>query len=572
MVYTKGKLKGQLTTAEIRKLISAHNKLSKITIPPKSKREDILKLLTDKGFSVNHEQQKLEQIRVEKKDVDLEQAKEITKRKPRAKPVPKPKPKPKPLPKEDEVRPIEKVGRPKVDPNKIKVITPEKKKLLAIEDKKKEEKKKEDKPKRDFKINRSERKKMLGQLIDDTGGKMIYLHKVLGMKPSEETPELVKQKCRELKLKFHPDKNNEPDQDKFDLVQKVCKILLDTQEIGKGNDKEPVEALKKPKSGPISVREIFDSLIENSDEAILPFDSFPSSSFLMYSYILEKNKNDCSIPAEILKDFFSTRIKDRPILVFLKQNAKEIAQSIVDCHTKSRGKKAVVLPLTFRSKKTGGTHANTILFNTLQMTAEHFEPHGRKDYLPARKQFVELEGVNLSAGITAINKELKKLKFSVLKYMKPVDVCPSKSMYKNFKGVQSLDKSGGKGKVGEFTIDEIGGYCQLWGYFLLNLRLNTLKYPPSEVLAEYAEYRDIYKVSIKDDPNKTMMGLIRGYSKEFFNMIKELIDQGKFTLKEFLDYRDVLKPGTTRDASYKKVKAALFEAGESRMEKLMNNT
>ena len=139
MVYTKGKLKGQLTTAEIRKLISAHNKLSKITIPPKSNREDILKLLTVKGFSVNHEQQKLEQIRVEKKDVDLEQAKEITKRKPRAKPVPKPKPKP--LPKEDEVRPKEKVGRPRFDPNKIKVITPEKKKLLAIEDQKERRKK-----------------------------------------------------------------------------------------------------------------------------------------------------------------------------------------------------------------------------------------------------------------------------------------------------------------------------------------------------------------------------------------------------------------------------------------------
>ena len=236
MVYTKGKLKGQLTTAEIRKLISAHNKLSKITIPPKSNREDILKLLTDKGFSVNHEQQKLEQIRVEKKDVDLEQAKEITKRKPRAKPLPKPKPKP--LPKEDEVRPKEKVGRPRFDPNKIKVITPEKKKLLAIEDQK-------EKPKRDFKINRSERKKMLGQLIDDTGGRMINLHKVLGMKPSEETPELVKQKCRELKLKFHPDKNNEPDQDKFDLVQKVCKILLDTQEIGKDKPKEEPKVEEK---------------------------------------------------------------------------------------------------------------------------------------------------------------------------------------------------------------------------------------------------------------------------------------------------------------------------------------
>ena len=242
MVYSKGKMKGQLTTAEIRKLISAHNKLSKITIPPKSKRDDILKILKDNGFSVNHERQRLEQVKVQKKDVDLEQAKEITKRKPRAKPVPKPKPKP--LPKEDEVRPKEKVGRPKVDPKKIQVIVPKpkeekpkpKKKVLAIEDKPKQEK-----PKRNFKVNRSERKKLLGQLIDDTGGRMINLHKVLGIKSSDETPELVKKKCKELKLKFHPDKNNEPDQDKFDLVQKVCRILLDTQEIIQDKPKKDLD-------------------------------------------------------------------------------------------------------------------------------------------------------------------------------------------------------------------------------------------------------------------------------------------------------------------------------------------
>ncbi len=246
MVYTKGKMKGQLTTAEIRKLISAHNKLSKITIPPKSKRDDILKILKDNGFSVNHERQRLEQIKVQRKNVDLEQAKEITKRKPRAKPVPKPKPKPKPQPKEDEVRPKEKVGRPKVDPKKIQVIEPKpKKKVLAIEDKPKEEK-----PKRNFKINRSERKKLLGQLIDDTGGRMINLHKVLGIKSSDETPELVKKKCKELKLKFHPDKNNEPDQDKFDLVQKVCRILLDTQEIGQEKPKVEKPKEEKPKKEP----------------------------------------------------------------------------------------------------------------------------------------------------------------------------------------------------------------------------------------------------------------------------------------------------------------------------------
>ena len=252
MVYTKGKMKGQLTTAEIRKLISAHNKLSKITIPPKSKRDDILKILKDNGFSVNHERQRLEQIKVQRKNVDLEQAKEITKRKPRAKPVPKPKPKPEPLPKEDEVRPKEKVGRPKVDPKKIQVIKPKpkeekpkpKKKVLAIEDKPKQEK-----PKRNFKVNSFERKKMLSKLIDDTGGRMIKLHKVIGIKSSDETPELVKKKCKELKLKFHPDKNNEPDQDKFDLVQKVCRILLDTQEIIKDKPKEEPK-VEKPKKEP----------------------------------------------------------------------------------------------------------------------------------------------------------------------------------------------------------------------------------------------------------------------------------------------------------------------------------
>jgi hypothetical protein len=195
MVYKRGKLKGQLTTAEIRKLISAHNKLSKVTIPPRSTREEILALLDKNGFSVDHEKELLVQKTAQKMDINLEKAKEITKRKPRAEPTPKAKPA----------------------------------EVLEIEDKAV----KKPKSKRDFKINRSERKKRLGELIDDMGGRNINLHKVLGMKPSEETPELVKQKCRELRLKFHPDKSNEPDADKFDLVQKVCKILLDTQEIKK---------------------------------------------------------------------------------------------------------------------------------------------------------------------------------------------------------------------------------------------------------------------------------------------------------------------------------------------------
>ena len=89
MVYKRGKLKGQLTTAEIRKLISAHNKLSKITIPPRSTREEILALLDKNGFSVDHEKELLVQKTAQKMDINLEKAKEVTKREPKAQPKPK---------------------------------------------------------------------------------------------------------------------------------------------------------------------------------------------------------------------------------------------------------------------------------------------------------------------------------------------------------------------------------------------------------------------------------------------------------------------------------------------------
>ena len=59
MVYTSGKMKGQLTTTEIRKLIRAHNVLVSIKIPAKSTRDDIMKLLDKNGYGVDHEAQAL---------------------------------------------------------------------------------------------------------------------------------------------------------------------------------------------------------------------------------------------------------------------------------------------------------------------------------------------------------------------------------------------------------------------------------------------------------------------------------------------------------------------------------
>jgi hypothetical protein len=196
MPYKRGSLKGELTTAEIRKLIAGHNKLSKITIPPKSTRDAILNIVSNAGFKVNHGEQKLEQVRAFKKDISLDKAKEITKRKPKA---------------------TQEVQKKKEEPKQ--------KEVLKLEDRKKTEK--------TFKVERSERTKMINDLSLEIG-KKFNPFKILGITAKEETPELVKQKCKELKLKNHPDKGG--DKDKFDLIQKACDVLLRTQTIlKKGN-------------------------------------------------------------------------------------------------------------------------------------------------------------------------------------------------------------------------------------------------------------------------------------------------------------------------------------------------
>ncbi len=59
MPYKTGKMKGELTTPEIRKLIKAHNVLVSIKIPKGAKREDIMALIKKNGYEVNHEKKAL---------------------------------------------------------------------------------------------------------------------------------------------------------------------------------------------------------------------------------------------------------------------------------------------------------------------------------------------------------------------------------------------------------------------------------------------------------------------------------------------------------------------------------
>jgi len=330
----------------------------------------------------------------------------------------------------------------------------------------------------------------------------------------------------------------------------------------------------------VSVSDIFKSLVDESSEEILPFTAMPSSSIIFYAEVLRKNKNDCSIPINVFKKFKAINTKVTNAKKIMEDNALPIAEEIVKCYEKAGGKKAVAVPLTFQNTKgTRGTHANILLFNPNGMFAEHFEPHGRKDYGKNDFTWIKLTAVNMKTAVSKVNTQVKKLaKEKGIKelqkgftYLPPVDVCPAESLYKDFKGVQSFDTSKKEDVTYEgFTIKENAGYCQAWAYFLLDLRLQTLDKPPQEVLMEYSRKRNLYKFAIRNDPNKTIMGLIRGYSKIYFNVIKKLINEGKFTLEEFLRYRDIKK--NKDNANFNKISDILYSVGNQIMEQVMSGS
>ena len=73
---------GELTAPELRKLIRAHNILSKITIPKGSDREGLIKLIEGSGYKVNHAKKRLDAQVKRGKQITLKKAEELTKPKP----------------------------------------------------------------------------------------------------------------------------------------------------------------------------------------------------------------------------------------------------------------------------------------------------------------------------------------------------------------------------------------------------------------------------------------------------------------------------------------------------------
>ncbi len=189
MPYLKGKLKGELKVPEIRKLVRLHNELSKIKIPPKSSRDDIIALIEKNGYKVDHTAQALvPTTRPRKKKLTLQKAEETF-------------------------------------PKKTRVKKPEPEKPLELEDKQKPTT-----TKKDFKVKVSERKKQALQYFNQYDKTIYQVLKPFGISSEAKgktfSPAELKKISRKIFLKYHPDKGGDPDE--FDKFNIAIKILLNT--------------------------------------------------------------------------------------------------------------------------------------------------------------------------------------------------------------------------------------------------------------------------------------------------------------------------------------------------------
>ena len=252
----------ELTTAEIRKLIRAHNVLMSIKIPPQTSREGILKILDDKGYMVNHIRKSIQRrYKNERKpNVTLKQADTILKKPDKTQAQIKTEADKKKV--KQEKQRVEKAKELKLAkkegvkefkeglkkaPVKKAPVKKEPTKALKKEVKKVEPKKVApplqlgDKPAsvKEWAINKAQRNRLNQTFKEKWNNQSIY--QVLGFdNNADPSPAEVKKACRRLKLKNHPDKGGE--QAKFQSIQEACDIFIETfKEKGQGTE-APSEA------------------------------------------------------------------------------------------------------------------------------------------------------------------------------------------------------------------------------------------------------------------------------------------------------------------------------------------
>ena len=584
MPYKTGKLKGQLTTAELRKLVKAHNKLYTIKIPTGATQPEIIKLINKNGYVVNHQKQTLQlrfkdlkqkitmddapkkkvateleiqkkeekkKEREEKKKKEIRKIKkqaleEDAKRKKKLQPQPKPQPKPKPKPKPKVEEKPKPKPQPKPKPKVEEKPKPIRRKLGETQKPKPTKVRKNPSPKRKAKQPLSDVKK-------------------IDQKKPQDNPDLKDIKVKETKKPKKPKdmKFKLPSQDpkpvKIDKSKKPPKVDKSYKIIPVKKASYPLDTSDLIDIKNIPPEMIFNKMVEQGQNIFYPWSSIKSISDIMYFHILQDNKSACMLPEKVYtkyeryfkgKEFIKKKGESKKGIFSIYQPSRAInglrrviAQRFLRC---ALNDDALALPLLFTGSATlEGTHANMLILNPFQMTAEHFEPHGSRykgSYVghntKAQKKmggYWEPEGLNLKQAIANLNQELKMImmeknnplvkqvkkkygnKKISLKYLPPLELCPSKTTIDLMDGFQHESGDDLPSLFEGVSITEIGGYCEMWSLWSMDVRLKTLRQPASETFEEMRKLlTPIYKDGTNDFNSKSgqsYIKLIRGMSK-----------------------------------------------------------
>ena len=186
MPYLRGKLKGELKPAEIRKIVRLHNEMSKIKIPPRLDRDGLIKFIESKGFKIDHANKMIVNKNEVKKDLTLKEAQEKFPTKPR---------------------------------KKKETKKEEKKEVLKLDDKPEPKQEKEE-----VKVNKALRKRQNKEIKEKF--KMGGMNKILELPDLfSSTPAEIKKACRKLQLKYHPDKPD-GDEERFKAIRESCDFMI----------------------------------------------------------------------------------------------------------------------------------------------------------------------------------------------------------------------------------------------------------------------------------------------------------------------------------------------------------
>tara|TARA_R110000796_G_scaffold17137_3_gene52999 strand:- start:1224 stop:2282 length:1059 start_codon:yes stop_codon:yes gene_type:complete len=252
---------GELTAPELRKLIRAHNILSKITIPKGTDRGGLIKLIEDNNYVVDHGNKVIKPKQQRGKQITLKKAEELTKPKPVSDAVKKQRAEKKKEQEEAKEKDIKIAKKQAVQEFKQKKKEAEKKKPAPA--KKEAEKKKPAPAKKSAPLLLGDKapappeapapfKKALRTRLNKDFKKKYdkNIWDALEMySTSTPSPAEVKKVCRKLQLKNHPDKGG--DEEVFKSIREACEIYVETFKEGDDEEAEfeiPVAMTERQKS------------------------------------------------------------------------------------------------------------------------------------------------------------------------------------------------------------------------------------------------------------------------------------------------------------------------------------